>query len=416
MSAIIDLEKLYIVHKRKMVDSLYSKYVLVNSPSDRNYYERFIGLLEFKNLNPYCTGKDYFKILYGDRFEWFWCTQRKKPITPYDIKYWKDKGFSQEEAIEKINIYKSNKATTLVNFIKKYGEKLGNEKYSEYTEKSKHTEEKYREKYGEDYIEKWKEYKKSKDSTSFEWSLYKCDGDIDKANILYNSRKESVKLGLEKKSKELGSLEKALEFIKKVNKSKNNGFEYYLKKNNGLYIDAINEYTDILKSRRVNFGDASKTSLAYFIPIYKYLNLNEIKNYLEIPESKPFFLYDKTNSRSYCYDFCILGEEKIIIEFNGIKWHPRLDKYTIEETSKILIYEKTEERINNKNEYDKQKEKLAKDKGYKYLIIWDEDPVEYNIEAIEKILNSNKINFKYNENDKNQISKKAKPRNVNVGS
>lgn len=412
----IDLKKLYNKYNKKIVDTLYNKYLSVNELTYSNFYERFTKLLEMKINNPYCSGKEYFKILYGDRFEWFWNTQRKKPLTPYDIKYWNNKGFSHTESEEKINNYKSSKATSLSNFIKKHGEELGNKKYSEYVEKSKHTEEKYKEKYGDDYKDKWNEYKKSKDSMSFEWSLYKCDGDIDKANILYNTRKESVKLELKKKTKELGSAKKALEFIKKVNESKKNGFEYYLRKNDGLYIDAINEYTEVLKLRRVNFGDASKVSLFYFTPIFKYLNSIGIKNYLEIPESKPFFLYDKTNSRSYCYDFCILHDEKLIIEFNGIKWHPRLDKYTIEETSKILIYDKTPERINNKHEYDRQKEKLAKDKGYKYLILWDNDPTEYNIEIIEKFLNSNKINFKYDENDKNQIYKKVKPRKINLGS
>lgn len=343
-------------------------------------------------------------------------TQEKKPLTAYDIKYWKDKGFSHDESIERIDNYKSSKATSLSNFIKKYGDVLGNKKYSEYVEKSKHTEDKYREKYGDEYKDKWNEYKKSKDSMSFEWALYRCNGDMDKANILYNTRKESVRLELGKKAQELGSVGKALEFIKRANRSKNTGFEHYLRKNNGSYIDAVNEYTEVLKSRRVNFGDASKASLFYFNLISKYLNSIDVKNYLEIPESKPFFLYDKTNSRSYCYDFCILDNEKIIIEFNGIKWHPRLDKYTIEETSKILIYDKTLERINNKYEYDRQKEKIAKDLGYKYLILWDEDPPEYNIEVIEKFLNSNEINFKYNENDKNQIRKKTKPRKVNLGS
>lgn len=417
MPTIINPKEFYDAYGKKLVDSCFKRYSYINNSDSESYRERFIELLELKKNNPFSSGSEYFKILYGNKYETDYKKSKKNPFTPYLISYWKKRGFSEEEAVEKIKEYKAKKATNLENFIKKYGEEKGKTKYNEYTEKSKHTEEKFRKKYGDCYKEKWDEYKRSKDSMSLEWALYKCNGDLEKAIILCQKRANSVKLELEKKSKELGSFEKALDFIKNVNKSKTVDFEYYLKKNNGSFIDATKEYGDLLKKRRVNFGDASKISLFYFLPIYNYLNENtNDKVFLEIPESKPFFLYDKVNKKSYCYDFCIIGYNKIIIEFNGIKWHPRLDKYKMDESSKILIYDKTEERIKNKYKYDLQKEKLAVDNGYKYLIVWDDDDPSHNIEKIEKFLNANKINFNYNENDKNQIHKKAKPRKVDLGS
>ena len=98
--------------------------------------------------------------------------------------------------------------------------------------------------------------------------------------------------------------------------------------------------------------------MLYFLPIVEYLNQKKIRNFVEIEESKHFFLYDKINSRSYCYDFCIMDlETKAIIEFNGIKWHPRLDKYSINEYKGISVYLKTDKKIREAHEYDMEKKK-----------------------------------------------------------
>jgi hypothetical protein len=109
-------------------------------------------------------------------------------------------------------------------------------------------------------------------------------------------------------------------------------------------------------------------------------------------------------------------ETKAIIEFNGIKWHPRLDKYSIDEYKGISVYLKTDKKIREAHEYDMGKKRIAKDNGFSYLVIWDSDPADVNINLIEEFLNKNKIKYKYNENDKNKIIKKARPRKTNVGS
>ena len=72
--------------------------------------------------------------------------------------------------------------------------------------------------------------------------------------------------------------------------------------------------------------------------------------------------------------------------------------------------------INKNHHYDLEKRKIAENNGFSYLVLWDEDPTEENINKIENFLNKNKIKYKYNENDKNKIIKKAKPRKTNLGS
>jgi hypothetical protein len=400
-----------------MVDTIFSKFDLLNSSESNSYFERFEKLLELKTLNPYSSGIEYHKLLYGDNFEEMWNEKNSKIVTPYKEDYWMRMGYTMEESTNMVKKYKKDKSTTLDNFIIKYGKDEGYKLFDSFKEKSKQTLDKFKIRYGDSCIDRWNNYKLTKNSCSFDWALRKCNGDIEKAKILYSDRIESTKIDKDKKIIELGGEEQYNDYIKDLNERKKINFNYYLKKNNGDYLLATNEYTEILKSRRVKFGSASKISLLYFLPIVEYLNQKKIRNFVEIEESKHFFLYDKINSRSYCYDFCIMDfETKAIIEFNGIKWHPRLDKYSIDEYKGISVYLKTDKKIREAHEYDMEKKRIAKDNGFSYLVIWDSDPADVNINLIEEFLNKNKIKYKYNENDKNKIIKKARPRKTNVGS
>jgi len=56
---------------------------------------------------------------------------------PYDPNYiMRRDNCSYEEAVDFIKKYKDNKATSLINFIKKYGEELGNKKYNDWIDSS----------------------------------------------------------------------------------------------------------------------------------------------------------------------------------------------------------------------------------------------------------------------------------------
>jgi hypothetical protein len=413
-----DLNFYYSEYSKKMVDSVFKKFSDINSINDPDYWDRFSSILSLKKKNPYTSGKDYFSLLYGDRFKCFWKEKNMKIVTPYKIKYWTNRGFSKDEAVNKIEDYKAKKATNLNNFILAYGEDEGRKKYLHFGVKSKQSSEKWKKKYGDNWEFEWEKYLKSKDSTSFQWALQKCKGDIEKAKLLYENRLESVKINREEKIKELGGISEYEEYMEKINFKKGLRFDDFLRKNGGNYQDAVNEYTLVLKKRRVKFGSASKSSLLYFMSIYNHFSADpENRVFLEIEESSPFFLYDKQHSRSYCYDFCLFNKfAKLIIEFNGIKWHPNLDVYSIDEYKKISVFLKKNEEILEKYHYDRAKERIALDNGFSYLEIWDTDQPEINIQKIEDFFEKNKINYKYETDDKNKINQKGRPRKINLGS
>lgn len=84
----------------------------------------------------------------------------------YSIERYIKKGFSEEEALEKVRILKSKTSGSLENFIKRHGEVNGYEKYKEFCKKSAHTEATFMKKYGDDWEVKWNEYRRSKESRS----------------------------------------------------------------------------------------------------------------------------------------------------------------------------------------------------------------------------------------------------------
>ena len=122
----INLSDYYQKYPKKIVDRIFKKFIELNSEESNMYNERFDKILELKNKNPYLSGREYHRLLYGDKFEEIWNNKNKNIITPYKQEYWLNKGYSRKESIEMISNYKKNKSTSLDNFILKYGEIEGN--------------------------------------------------------------------------------------------------------------------------------------------------------------------------------------------------------------------------------------------------------------------------------------------------
>ena len=80
------------------------------------------------------------------------------------------------------------------------------------------------------------------------------------------------------------------------------------------------------------------------------------------------------------YDFTH-KEKRKIIEFNGDYWHCNPTMYN--ETD-IIRGGKTATEV---WDYDKRKAKLANDKGYEVLVIWEREWNDSKTEALEKCMN-----------------------------
>jgi hypothetical protein len=350
-------------------------------------------------------------------------------ITPFKVEYWVNKGYSENESNEKVRIHKLKCGRTLESFIFNHGEIDGPLKYKEFCEKSKHTLETFTIKYGDiDGKNKWCEYLKTKDSNSKTWALKKANGDVNVANEMLDKRKKSVVVSLEKLIKKYGDVDLAKNKLNEINKKKDgSSMTYFLKKTNNNKKKAIELYQQFslkkdcmsinfflkksngdlelakllqieeLKRRDVSFCTASKESLNYFIPLYKYLRKNGIERndiFLGVSGSYEYKLHDLENNLTFSYDLTILSLNTII-EYHGEKFHPNIEKYGLNKLKEDKWGKYFRLNLEESITKDINKKQLALNNGFDYLELWSSDSEEINKEKINKL-----IKQKLNENKK----------------
>lgn len=328
--------------------------------------------------------------------------KKKKINSMYDPVYVsKRDNISIKEAKNKIEVMKMNKVTSLSGFIKRHGEELGKIKFEKFKQTSKHTLKKYINKYGEKLGKfKWDEYISKKDSTSFKWALNKSNGDYKLAKKLYNKRiKElSIKFNLDYFIDKYGPKKAESEMLKFKKSKDTSSYEWALNKADGDYKLADKIYYERCESKSVSIGKASKESLEIFIPIRDWLLSKGFKKddiLFGISGSKEICIYNKEIKKRFYYDFCIKSL-KLIIEYNGETFHPNYNKYNLEYLKDNWSHPYNKEMspyeaVKN----DKVKIKNAISNGYDIHIIWSSDFDK--IENTKKII-KNKINK--NENKK----------------
>lgn len=135
-------------------------------------------------------------------------------------------------------------------------------------------------------------------------------------------------------------------------------------------------------------GSASKESLEYLVPIYKIVrreyDIDRDDIYFGVGGSKEFYIA-YGNEYYFLYDFTIRSK-KIIIEYNNVRWHPRPYLMNEKEWNGWLLGDMNAE---EKYERDKKKQKVAEDKGFKYMEIWNTIPYEDNMKKVKSFLEEN---------------------------
>lgn len=173
---------------------------------------------------------------------------------------------------------------------------------------------------------------------------------------------------------------------KEINSKKDSmSFSYFLKKNNFNYKKSILEYKNRVKSvlpknKSYIGGNYSKQSYNIFKKIVKELKL---KNYM-FGENELFLeYYDIDNKkRKFFYDFVDLNNN-IIIEYNGLRWHPNKEIMSTEQyTNWYHPFDNTISK-NDLEEKDKIKKKIALNNNFKFLTIWDSNTDKENINIIK---------------------------------
>jgi hypothetical protein len=310
------------------------------------------------------------------------------------LKYIKDnnKSIFYRENWNNDDEYKKSQSRDIDYFKNKYG--VGYEiKYTEYTNKisKSNSLEGYINKYGtKEGLEIFKIVNSNKDSMSFNYFLSKNNNDYSKSYYEYNNRLKSVSTNLESFVYRHGLVDGKSKYLDmKEKRSKN------IKKNISLLTDEerVNKYAitierlgiDMYNSWRqkvlVPITRASKESSFLFKKVMEEIDYEDI--YVGIGDNKEYFIRDEFN-QIFFYDF-VIKSKKIIIEYNGIAFHPKFENLDI---FKPIYTKLTPVEIYNRQEYKKD---LAIKNGFRILEVWSDDD-----DNLKKCLNFIK---KFNQNE-----------------
>jgi hypothetical protein len=165
-------------------------------------------------------------------------------------------------------------------------------------------------------------------------------------------------------------------------------FNFFLKKYNYNYKKAIIEYKNriktIIPTCHCKKNKYSKISFKIFNELINILKLN--KNECFYGENEYMLKYKddnyKYNYRNFYYDFTDINN-KIIIEYNGLIWHPHKNKMTNEQY--INWKHPFNKNINpiDIEKKDEFKKKIAIENGFDLITIWDVDSYDYNIKKVK---------------------------------
>ena len=277
---------------------------------------------------------------------------------------------SRLKFIEKYGIeeYRRTHCISKENFIKKYGEKIGLNKWQQYLNKQSFANsiEGYIFRYGEiDGQKKWQEYIEKQQNSNHNTSDH----------FKYIN---SIKYYIDTYGEEIGNI-KYKEYCKKQDRC---SLQYFLKKYKNKE-DAYKKYKEsCLKHIPKTHAYYSLISQELFYNLYQYILLFD-----EQPDIQYALLNSEMslmdNDQKYFYDF---RYKNIIIEYNGDYWHANPNIYN---ESDIVFKSLTAKQIWDK---DKIKKDLAEKNDYKILYIWDSDYQKDKFNTIKNILQFIKTN------------------------
>ena len=265
-------------------------------------------------------------------------------LSKYRIEYWLYYGYNNEESIKKISEIQKNNSNK---YIKK--RKLNPEKYNDIAK----NQIKYWLKNGYS-VDESKLKVKERQST---FTLVKCIKKYGKTEgtKIFNERQNKWQYTLKNKSKEE---------IERINKLKGQTIENFIKK--GYTLKEAQELKKSFVLKTIPKKSYSKESITILNVLYNKLlkyGINIIDIYWK---DKEYYIYK--NNRYYFYDFTIKSK-KIIIEYNGSKFHPS-PKLNLNEQKnwKQLWSNKSYDVVKKLDEYKIQ---TAKDNNFDVFIIWD---------------------------------------------
>lgn len=274
-----------------------------------------------------------------------------------------------------------DRALTLENYIKKYGESKGTILFDEYREGQKltNTLEYKNKKYGWSE-EDFKKYNLSRAVTlENQIKKYGIEGGTKRFNE-YKKKQAYAGKTLEYFIEKLGSIELAKAELKRINQEKSNKLETFILR----YGEELGKtkYEEMLAKRSKNMiSTASKISTKLFDNIYSIVYNYDSKFVFYAKLNKEHVIYDDFTKTPYFIDFVDISTKRAI-EFQGTYWHLHPSIYDSDYVNRL-----TGKSAKETWEYDAYKESVIRDAGYDILYVWEHeykaDPKSVEIKCID---------------------------------
>ncbi len=273
---------------------------------------------------------------------------------------------------------KISKSSKLESYIEKYGEEEGTKKYKSICAKKDSVSIKHFSKYGDLAEElRAKRIDSIKNTLSNYIQKYGEEEGTKKYNVLNNKLRNIMTedYHINKYGEEIGKLkwqEKRLKFsITLDNLIKKYGLEEGSKK-----------YQSWLT--KITAGFTKKYSLASY-NFFELLN-NDLNIETCIYGENEYFIYDKKESKIKFYDF---KYKNIIIEYNGVVFHPRENHFNSREEFENYRVPFTGLTGHEKEILDLNKIQLAETNGFSVLEIFDNISIDKNLEICKNFIQQN---------------------------
>jgi hypothetical protein len=270
------------------------------------------------------------------------------------LRYGEKEGRKKFEATSEKKKY----SYSLTGHIEKYGEEEGRKKYDEFCKSRAVTLEKLVLKYGEE--EGRRKYQEMNLAKSKSGSL---QGFIERYGE--EEGKKLFKVSSMKKSPIYCELRKIYD--------EDTATKLYLRGRSKKYNNAKKIVKDRMQSVYIKSskGPTSKQSDSFFETLSEYVTVD----FTYGSKGKELKIFDEKNMRIFYYD-AYNEDKKIIIEYHGVAYHPKIGEYDWI-SPYGLGYEEARAR-------DELKRRVALDNGYTFIEIWSDEPL---YEKIEKIRN-----------------------------
>lgn len=382
--------------KKNGIDFLFDNDNILDEWFEINFLSNDIKKIFLEKIAPYKSSdkkkvikffqsNDIIESFDKDRYESYMRFIEERPKDKMSEEYFKLR-YGEERYLELYTKNKEKQVLTLNNYISKFGEVEGTNKWDSYIEKQKLSTKRglsywLKECKGDEDLakQKLKEFQSSHKEKFFNG---KSQEEIDQYN------RENSPWRIEYWIKRGYSKEDAETEISRVKKESSMFCkERYLKEgySESESIKIANDWWT--EHCRDNANSTSKESIDLFTPFIEELSkLDGICIYYGDKENgkNEWFLYDLDNSRYYFYDLTVMYKgRKFIIEYNGSAFHPNKERLNESEWKewKQLFTDKSADEVYND---DSRKRELAIENGFEYLSVWSD--CKENTEIVKEFI------------------------------